>query len=69
MSITKSIQWLHTNYTNLQKKYPGKYVVIFEECIIAIGDSFEEADSKAELIVPKDKEYLVEFFERGDLYA
>ncbi len=69
MSIAKSIQWLYANYAILQGKYSGKYVAIFKEDIIATGDSFEEVDSKAKLIIPKDKEYLIEFIERGDLYA
>jgi len=69
MSITKSIQWLYGNYKTLQEKYSGKYVVVFEEHVIAIGDSVEEVDSKAKLIVPKDNEFLIEFIERGDLYA
>ncbi len=69
MSITKSIQWLYANYASLQENYSGKYIAIFKERIIAVGDSVEEVDSKAELSVPKDEEYLIEFIDRGDLYA
>lgn len=69
MSLTKSIQWLYGNYKILQEKYSGKYVAIFEEQVIAIGESVEEVDSKVKLILPKDKEFLIEFIERGDLYA
>jgi hypothetical protein len=67
--INKSIHWLHSNYKNLQQKYAGKYIAIFNEQIIAMGESFEETDLKAKLIVPDNKEYLIEFIERGDLYA
>lgn len=44
-------------------------MAIFEERVIAIGESVEEVDSKAKLILPKDKEFLIEFIERGNLYA
>jgi Family of unknown function (DUF5678) len=41
MSITKSIQWLYGNYKTLQEKYSGKYVAIFEDRVIALGESVE----------------------------
>ncbi len=69
MVLVKTIQWLHANYTQIQEKYAGKYVAIYDEEIIAIGDSFDEVNSKAKLIVPKQKGFLIEFIERGDLYA
>ena len=69
MALVKTIQWLHTNYKTLQEKYAGKYIAIYNEAIIAIGDSYDEVNSKAKLIVPNQAEYLIEFIERGDLYA
>ena len=69
MALVKTIQWLHTNYEKIQEKYAGKYLAIYNEEIIAIGDSYDEVNSKAKLIVPNKKEFLIEFIERGDLYA
>ena len=69
MALVKMIQWLHANYKDLQEKYAGKYVAIYEEEIIAVGDSYDEVNSKARLLIPNQTEYLIEFIERGDLYA
>ncbi|MHA1649501.1 MAG: DUF5678 domain-containing protein [Candidatus Helarchaeota archaeon] len=69
MALVKMIQWLHANYKDLQEKYAGKYVAIYKEEIIAVGDSYDEVNSKARLLIPNQTEYLIEFIERGDLYA
>lgn len=69
MALAKTIQWLHANYKELQEKYAGKYIAIYNEEIVAIGDSYDEVNSKAKLIIPNQPDYLIEFIERGDLYA
>ncbi len=68
MALVKTIQWLYTNYKTLQEKYAGKYIAIYNADIIAIGDSYDEVNSKATLIVPNQAEYLIEFIQRGAVF-
>ena len=60
---------MRSNYSKLEQIYAGKYVVVYKQNIVAFGDSFGEADSKARMIVPKDDHYLIEFIDYGDLHA
>ncbi|MHA2365546.1 MAG: DUF5678 domain-containing protein [Candidatus Hodarchaeales archaeon] len=69
MSITESIRWVHSNYEKLLEKYSGKYLAIFNSDIIAVGETIGEVETKVELILKNNGEYLVEFIDRGDLHA
>ncbi|MFW9993375.1 MAG: DUF5678 domain-containing protein [Candidatus Odinarchaeota archaeon] len=69
MALNDSIKWVHDNYHKLQEKYSGKYISVYKGEIIATGDSIDEVESKTELILTNDEEYLVEFIERGDLHT
>jgi len=45
--MTKSQRWIVKHFGELVKKYGGKYIVVVDEKIMAIGDSPKEVDRKA----------------------
>lgn len=46
--IDKNYEWFKKNSKILQKKYKNKYVVIVDENVVDVKDSFEEAIKEAE---------------------
>ncbi|MFW9997065.1 MAG: DUF5678 domain-containing protein [Candidatus Odinarchaeota archaeon] len=61
--------WVTENYQSLQEQYPGKWVAIHGNEVIAVGDTSEEADQKARLLVGPETRLLIEYIASGDLHA
>lgn len=61
--------WVSENYQSLQVKYPGKWVAVHDNKVIAVGDTSEEADQKARLLVGSETRLLIEHIASGDLYV
>ena len=60
----KDDSWAHKHYQELIKKYPNKWVAIFNKKVISFGNDIKQVERKAEGIT-KDKEFPLLFIEKG----
>lgn len=45
--------WIVEHFSELVTKYPGKYIAVVNEKLVAVGDSGKEVEEKAREIEPK----------------
>lgn len=69
MTFVPDMQWVDTHYEELQRKYPGKFIVVRDGRVIAVGDNYREAEQRALEKLGPDVEIMVERIEIGELFA
>ena len=67
--VSNWFAWVTEHYLALQEKYAGKYIVVHNNKVVAVGETSEEAVHKARLLLGEDEQLLIEFIESGDIYA
>ena len=60
----KDDHWAHKHYQDLIKKYPDKWVAVFNKKIISFGNNIKKVEKEAKKII-KDKEFPILFIEKG----
>jgi hypothetical protein len=53
MDMDKDDLWIVNHFSELVTKYPGKYIGVVNEELVAVGDSPYEVESKAREISPE----------------
>lgn len=62
----EDVKWGLSNYFNLMKKYPDKWVAIVDRKIVSAGENIEKVELDAEKRSGRDKKNIpVVFVERG----
>ncbi len=66
---SKDFAWVSNNLNDLQKKYPGKFIAVSYERVVAVADNWEDIERRAKQVLKLNESFIVEFIESGDLYA
>lgn len=69
MTFVEDMQWVDAHYEELQQKYPGKFIVVRNGKVIAVGDNYREAEQRALEKLGPDAEIIVERIEICELFA
>ena len=60
--------WVSDNLSELQKKFPGKFIAVSNRTVIAVADNWEDIERRARQVA-RDVPFIIEYIESGDLYA
>jgi hypothetical protein len=55
----KDFSWLTDHGVELHEKYAGKWIAVYDECVIAVGDTAVEVAEEARKVA-KDGDYILE---------
>jgi len=69
MGYSEDTEWIRRHYEELQEKYPGMYVAVYEGRVIAASKDYSEVVKLASKEVPSMKDLAIDYVYSGDLFV
>ena len=69
MGYREDAEWIRKHHEKLQEKYPGMYVAVYRQRVIAASKDYSDVVKLASKQVPSIKDLAIDYVDSGDLFV
>jgi len=62
-------EWIRRHHEELQEKYPGMYVAVYQGKVIAASKDYSKVVKLASREVPSTRDLAIDYVDSGDLFV